>query len=187
MASIGAVRTVWSGVGGSPFYSTIRYLVGGSATGQEVVDEWETVLDSASPAFDNALVAVIDPEITIIESTTGTLTGTLAVTGATVSMDGSGDAIPPANQLLVQLSTPNIVAGRRLRGRLFLPGMLEANSDVNGAPTSGLRSDIDALFATMVTNLADSWCIYSPTHRVYATVNGASCWNKFAVLRSRRD
>lgn len=187
MAQIFEVHTTWTGVAGTPYYTTLRGLMTGPVEPEEFADRWTTFLVSIQGAIADALTAVVEPEVTVIESTSGELVGVLSIDGDTIAPNGGGDALPPATQCLVQLTTPAIISGRRLRGRIFLPGMLEANNGVTGEPSGALVGSFNDALDTLVDALASTWVVYSPTHRAYATVTGAQVWNQWAVLRSRRD
>lgn len=187
MADLYEVHTTWTGVAGSPYYTTHRGLLTGPVTPSQFATAWLAFLETMKGAMDDNLVAVVEPEVTIIDSTTGQLVGVTTIAGGTKSMTGSGDVLPPQTQALVQVATPNIVNGRRLRGRFFLPGMMEANNAVDGKPSAALTSAIGSALATFVTAVSGGWVIYSPTNHVYAVVSGAQAWNQWAVLRSRRD
>jgi len=98
-----------------------------------------------------------------------------------------GDRLPPQTQGLGRFPTGVYVAGRQLRGRMFLPGVTESNS-TDGAPGGGYVSavteDLQNLAAVTITVIP---LVYSHTHHVGAPMSGASLWSKWASLRSRRD
>lgn len=120
----------------------------------------------------------------IIDSTDGSLIG--------VWTDGTPIAVPGAltqarqpftSQVLVQLKTDLVAGGRRLRGRVFLPGTCTVDND-DGVPTGDL---LTAMRAAANTAFVSDFAVYSPTHHVWATVSSTDVWDQFAVLRSRRD
>lgn len=187
MALLNELRTNWSGVAGSPYYTTIRHRDDASVNLTAFQTAWGIFVNSLKTNFSSAVVASNDPEVRVIESTTNETVAVKTVSVGTWAGTGGGDALPPATQLLIQLQTNNFVGGRRIKGRIFVPCQLETNSTVTGQPSAGYRGAVDALLATMLTSMGDSFVIYSPTHKVYATVQGAHCWDQWAVLRSRRD
>lgn len=187
MAQLFEVHTTWTGVAGAPYYTTLRGLLTGPVAPEAFADAWTSFLVTIQGAIIDNLTAVVEPEVTIIESSTGELVGVSTIDGATVAPTGSTDALPPMTQALLQIQTPTIISGRRLRGRIFLPGMLEANNTVDGAPSAALTESFNGAGATLVDALASTWVVYSPTHRAYGTVTGVQTWNQWAVLRSRRD
>lgn len=187
MADLYEVHTTWHGVAGTPYYSTLRGLLGSSVSPTVLAQKWVECLTIFKGAIVSPLVAVIEPEVTIIDSTTGKLVGTSSVPSQTIAATGSTDALPPMTQALVQLGTNTVTEGRRLRGRLFIPGMLEANNTVVGQPSAALTESLDQAFAAMVSATQGGWVVYSRTHHTYALVQSAKTWNQWAVMRSRRD
>lgn len=125
-------------------------------------------------------------DIDTIDTATGALIGTDNFTPATGTGTNGGQPNSPATQGLLRITTGTVVGGRLLRGRLFLPATTENDNDL-GAPTSTYVSDYDAAATTMLGDPDSAWVVWSKTHGVQATVTGESVWNKWAVLRSRRD
>jgi hypothetical protein len=187
MAQLYEVQTVWSGVAGSPYYTTARGLLTGGTTPQEMADAMEDFLIAIAPVTDARLVAVINNEVRVIESTDGETQAVLTISGATKTMTGSGDPLPSLAQLLVRYQTGVFTSGRQIRGRWFIPGQLEANNTSVGLPSAGLVTGVDTAAGAFVTACAGDFVIYSPTHRVYASVQGASVAGDWSFLRSRRD
>lgn len=187
MPDLYEIHTTWNGVAGAPYYSTLRGILGGSVSPTVMAQKWVEFLDTMKGAITDPLNAVIEPEVTIIDSATGTLVGTSTVPSQTVAATGGGDALPPATQALIQLGTNTVVSGKRLRGRIFLPGMLEANNSVTGEPSAALTGSLNTALTTLQGALSGGWVVYSRTHFTYATVQSAVTWSKWAVLRSRRD
>lgn len=117
-------------------------------------------------AFFNALAAVIkststltiDPTVIQINSGTGEATG--AFTGsapAAVTFTGSTDALPLSTQALIRLQTGVFVRGRALKGRIFLPGLME-NANTDGVGPSGtvlttLNTAVGLLGTTVVSSI----------------------------------
>jgi hypothetical protein len=187
MADLMELHTTWTGVGGSPYYTTLRALVGGDTTAEEFSDAWMACLTARAVDFVDNIVAVIEPELTIIDSTTGILVGTTTTTGNTFTGSSSGDQLPLAAQALLQWSTGVVVQGKRLRGRTFLPGMIESFNTTDGQVDAGLRGAWATNMATFIAACSGDFVIYSRTHHVYASVQGGSMWNQWAVMRSRRS
>jgi pimeloyl-ACP methyl ester carboxylesterase len=79
------------------------------------------------------------------------------------------------------------LAGRLLRGRVFLPGVAESDNAATGVPSTTYINDINGSGSTLVSDANTNYMVWSPTHGVAASVVTVSCWTKWAVLRSRRD
>lgn len=187
MAVLNELRTVWTGVAGSPYYTTLRHLSTAAISFEDFKAAWGTFLATAKSNYDNALVAQNSAEVRQIESTTGQTVGVFTTTQGIWAGTSVGEALPPMTQLLIRLSTNNFTNGRRIRGRIFLPGQVENNNSTVGQPDAGYTGTLATALATMVTAMGNSLVIYSPTHRTYAVVQSATPWNQWAVLRSRRD
>lgn len=118
---------------------------------------------------------------------TGTLEATTSVTPLTGTGTASSDYMPPNTQGLLRLFTSQIVSGRLLRGRLFLPGNVEGSNGTSGQPASAYTTDYNTDAATLIAAANAEWSVWSQTHGVLASITTATCWNKWASLRSRRD
>lgn len=189
MASLGRIRTVWGGVAGSPYYTNLWFLTDSGGTGMEdSCDAWTAFIDSLSVNMNTLMTMTVEPDVPIIDSTTGVLTGSTTITPNAVDLDGGGDILPPATQGLFRWTTGFVVAGRRLRGRTYWPGMLEANNTSSGQPSGALTASVNGALATFLA-AADvaPLVVYSPTHHAYASVDGGNMWTEWASLRSRRD
>lgn len=143
--------------------------------------------------IDDAIAIDFDPICIAVEDTTGVLTGAFAGTDpATVGGTAAGDALPHQTQGLLRLGTSSVINGRRVRGRLFIPGPVEADNAVSGAPVSAYISDVTAAFAALntagtTTSMPRVW------HRPQGGAGGQAvaitsfaCSTSWAVLRSRR-
>lgn len=136
-----------------------------------------------------------DPTCIAVEATTGVLTGAFTATDpSTVTGLSADDPLPRQTQGLLQLSTSSVISGRRVRGRLYLPGMVESSNDTSGNPSSGLITDVagaaagELLPAGATTSSLVVW--HRPTNGAggaHAAVTGVSCSPTWAVLRSRRS
>ena len=188
MAELRQVDTVWTGLAGSPYFTQLTFeKQAGNAT--PIAAAVRTWLNSMSAMLAIGLKAQIGAEQTIIDSTTGQPVG-LESSAAQLPVDFTGgtDALPPANQFLLRLATSQFNAGRRLQGRVFIPGTREVDS-VNGTVDSTRLTALNTSAAGLVTATATigKWSVYSRTHKAWASVDSATAWSQFAVLRSRRD
>ena len=129
---------------------------------------WATLPDVATISLSGVLESVTS-------TTPATGTGTLA-----------GTAVPQASQGLLRLLTSTVAGGRLLRGRLFLPAV-GVNDNTNGVPSATYTADYNAAAAALVADANSDWQVWSRTNNGAASITSATCWSKFAVLRSRRD
>jgi hypothetical protein len=166
------------------FYNAIKGLVG-SGTSWNIEAGVDQVVDE-----DGRIVAVHP------------------TTAVSVAATGSGQIMPLATQLLVQWRTGAYSEGREIRGRTFIPNPLVGGAVGSFASTS-TQSTINSAAAALIADADTVLVVYrrerqaaaqvgSPglpgyrpahTHRdgSFAPVTVGACWNKYAVLRSRRD
>lgn len=194
MVAIARVRTVFTGVAGTPWYSNLYFQASpGTATqrNEAVRVFWGTL----GNVIHQSIAFNVEAENAIIEDTTGVITGFESGDAETGVGLATGDPLPWATQGLIQEICEIVVEGRRLRGRTFVPGATETYN-VNGIPTSDyraqLQSSADALI--LASSTFGTWQVWSrpqglPTPRSGTSDNVETCnvWNKWAQLRSRRD
>lgn len=198
--TIRRVRTVFSGVAGSPWYSNLYFDADGvTPSAQQNVDAVDAFWTALASLMDNAVTWTIGPEVPELDETTGELTGVQTVTPGTGAGTDTTDPLPYMSQGLVRLSTTDFVAGRRVRGRIFVPGLTETANTTTGQPSG---SAITAM-TTAGTNLvaAGGLLVWSrpfagdpaatPPRPARAgskaSITAVSGWNQWAVMRSRRD
>lgn len=187
MADLYEIRTTWTGVAGTPYYTTLRGLLSGAVTPEQMNGFVKGLWTNLAPGIDNGLSASLSSESRIIDSTTGKLVGVATVTGGFIAMTGAGDALPPANQLLCRFGTNQVAGGKRQQGSINIPGQLESNNDVNGTPSAGLTGSVKTYLQNMLDVTRGTWVIYSPTNHSFSTVQSVSVAPFWSILRSRRD
>lgn len=129
----------------------------------------------------------VQGEVLDVDPSTGNTTGVFSTTPHTHNCINTGEILPPSLQVLVRLRTGVYVNGREVRGRIFLPGMSEAQA-TSGKPAASLISAVQTAADLLITaGDPDSLLVWSRTHGVAHPVVSASVWSEFAVLRSRRD
>lgn len=96
------------------------------------------------------------------------------------------DPLPPATQGLVRWRTGVYIDGREIRGRTFLPGMLESNN-TNGAPVASLVTNFTTAAQNLIGASGSTPVVISRANSAFAAMVTANAWSKWAQLRSRRD
>ena len=129
----------------------------------------------------------IETDVANIDVATGQITSLDAVTQDVVTGADGGEHLPGATQGLLQLRSGVYVSGRELRGRLFLPAPTEGMNTAAGIPDAIYQGQMAAAGNALVTDGGSLWVIYSRTHAAITPVALTTCWNKWAVLRTRRD
>ena len=187
MPFIARIRSITTGVAGSPFYTNMYFE---STPGSDVPQDWITAVvafwDDLDLYVSSLLDVVVEGDIAVIDTATGQQTTAYSATPGGHSFSDSGEILPLATQGLIRWETSGFSNGRRIRGRTFVPGPTETRSDAgapNGAYQTALASAASQLVATAPTPLM----VWSPTGLTAEPVDGSSAWSKWAVLRSRRD
>jgi len=191
------VRTVFSGVGGSPFYSNIYFLnATGANQAASVIAIVKAFWTTLQPTMLPTMPYVVEADVPVINEVDGKITAIHTGTAQPGTTTGTGDVLPMASQLLAKLSTNGFVNGRRVRGRIFIPAQLEANN-VNGRPAAALLTTLNGALTTMIGG-AQQVSVWSRPYTdplgvkpsrpgsQYAVTAGTG-WTEWAVLRSRRD
>lgn len=184
------VRTQFTGLSGGPYLSTMYFAASPSP---DVVEAQAAATDVA--AYWNAIDAELDlklswstlGEVALIDEVTGNLTNSYGVVTASGAGAKSGDSIAPFTQALCRWSTATFIAGRRVQGRTFVPGMTEVNTTANGAPAAVLTNLITTAGNALIASANSGLVVWSRKNGSIALVTACSAWNQYAVLRSRRD
>lgn len=179
------VRTVFTGVTGSPWVSTAFFAEGAGSAQQAA---------TAVGAFWNAADALM--EASVSWTTLADVEGVNAANGqvhsvfSTTPVTGSGAAattgLPTAAQGLVRWRTGVYVNGREIRGRWFIPGIATGNNN-DGAPSATMVSTLNTAASTLIGDANSVLEIWSRANGSSADVTSGTTWSQFAVLRSRRD
>lgn len=185
MANLYRVQTVFTGVAGSPYYSTFHFSAGfGSASAAvAAAGGFWGVVDAS---LYNELTWDIPGEVEVINDETGNI---IAVENAT-PQNGTGalsaQPLPPATQGLLRWRTGSFVGGREIRGKTFVPG-LTISAAADGQPTPTIITALENAATALVGSPSAQLVVYSRTNGTSAPVTASSAWGQFAVLRSRRD
>lgn len=199
------VRSVFTGSSGSPYYSNL-YFLGPSGT-QTVVTAVVNFWTDLVTLIANDLTITVEGETAEINEANGDLVGFTPLTGATVQPTLTSPRMSRATQGLLQLRTDGIVNSRRVRGRMYVPGVCVA-SNLDGEPTATYISTLTAAYAARLqaaavrdTNPHVIWARpFEPTPEQQQQpdpppprdgsahlVQGWTTWNEWAIQRSRRD
>lgn len=187
MASILRVRTTWSGYQGVPYLSTHYFTRTDGDSASFAADAVQALWEGCQEVISSSLSWNVEPEVAVLDSATGTLTGVDNIAGGEGGTGtASGEILPFATQGLIRWATGDVVSGRILRGHTFVPGATEAHSNL-GVPTPGYQTVVNAAVSDMMTSPSQFLIIWSRTHGAIGPVLSGSTWGQWAVLRSRRD
>lgn len=190
MSTLWRVTTEFTGISGLPGYNTLYF----NNTEQSASDVLAAVsqfwgrlcsgFGSSSGGLQSGMVATVRGIFEEVDSDTGQATGTTtAGSDQVLTANGTGTPLPRQCQGLVSIKTATYFGGRLLRGRLFIPCVTadHATGPVPSATWLGqVQTEADLLLQTAMV-------IYSPSKHQWASCSSAAVWNKWAVLRSRRD
>lgn len=182
------VRTVITGLSGAPYLSTIFFYdsttsqTTANAAATKVVNFWTAGAARMVNTTAWAVQSSVD-ELDTAGNLTAFWTASTATNGAG---SGTGSLAPTAVQGLLRIETGQVQSGRRVRGRIFLPGV--NNSDqTNGSPSATYRSSWNTAANSLLAAGAPRLVVWSRAHAVAIDAVSASTQGYFAVLRSRRD
>lgn len=181
-----------------PAVSTFYFLPSSSVSSTEAqaaVDKVRDFLVPFKPAILATFTWTIQAQVDVLDALTGDLLQWFTVTSRTDGGSGTGEQLPSANQALVRLSTAGVRNGKRVRGRIFLPGSTELASDSLGHPAGAWLSGVATAMTSLTTGSTPSAVVWArpkgphgaiQTGQVYS-IQAGSMAPFFAVLRSRRD
>jgi len=207
MGTLARVHVVWTGLPGFPALSTFWFGAGvGTASTRDAA--LRNFLTAIKVDILLGITMTVQPEQTMIDSDTGVPTGVEVGPGALgIGGTNTGEQAAHATQALLRLSTATYIGSRRLQGRLFIPAMSANN--VRGTPLPAFVTRMNTAAENFRAAVATSspWMVYSrpfpgspgdPTATppkaakpartgTASPVTAVTCWDNFAVLRSRRD
>lgn len=179
---------MFTGVAGTPWYNNL-YFTWVSGQAQNLVDNVDAFWTDLAAQIKSTISATIEGSVAVINDATGDITSVESVTPGAVTFTGSGDMLPPATQMMLNLFTGTYISGRQLRGKVFLPGMIETACDSDGSPNAGFTGAQETAMEDLIaaSSSPGPLRVFSPTHLTSAVVQGTQAMSRFAVLRSRRD
>lgn len=177
------VRTTFSSSGAIIGYQNFFFdsVVSTAANGQAAAyGFWGTLL----PRITSGITVTVAPDQNIISVSTGNIvaleTGTFTAGRAG---SNTGEGLPGQVQGLVALRTGTYVNGRRLQGRVFIPGATEQDSQ--GNPTAAYVTALQNAGSGLVAAPETTPVIYSRKNLTAAPVVATIGENLWATLRSR--
>jgi hypothetical protein len=187
VSTVARIRTLFTGVAGSPAYSNLFFdasTVDAGTYQTAVLEAW----DSNSSVFQSALTITMVNPIPIINVATGQVVDVAVGDGGDTQGTDSNDALPPTNCALVRMHTGIFVAGREIRGRCFVPYFTEANS-TGGKPTSAFVAGWNTVFNNLqgTSGANGAMVVYSRAHARAEYITSFDTWTQWGSVRSRRD
>lgn len=190
MSTIWRCTTEFTGIAGLPGYNTVyaSSTTGSASDFVTLVGEFWARLTSgfgsSSGGLQAGLIATTRGLMDEVDSDTGSTIGTVDGGSDVVNTaNGTSTPLPRQCQGLVSIKTATYFGGRLLRGRLFIPGVT-ADQSTGPVPSTVWLGQVQTEANLL---LESAFIIYSPSKHQWASASSATPWNKWAVLRSRRD
>lgn len=184
------VRSIVTGVAGSPYYVT-GYFTADTGTATQCITAWHTFITgvASGPAggFPVGSSVRTDAEVQVVDPVTGNVVATEI--GGTILSTGSSASplLPKANQFLIRWRTGNFVGGREVRGKTFLPLPSETASTDAGLVEAATLVALSGRAGQLISNADTVFVVWSRKNGLWWAASNGSCWEQFAILRSRRD
>lgn len=179
------VTTRFTGVPGSPYYSTMYF----DGDDQTAADNAADAVDTFWAAADGVMTDTIDwerlAEVEEVDVSSGHVIGVFQTIPGAGSGASGNERLSGVMQALIRWRTGVYLGGREIRGRTFIPGMVQDSNDA-GVLTGTVRDALSGYAAGLIADANSTLVCYSPTHSAQATVLTGTCWSEYAVLRSRR-
>lgn len=185
MANLARIRTIFTGVAGTPWYSNFYFeigTIGGIDYIQPVDDFWTTI----APQITNLVDWEVQAEVVTIDDATGDIIFAEAGTAQTGGGTAVVEPLPYSNQAVLLWNTGEFVGGRQIRGKTFIPGLTQGAND-NGSVITATRTVIQAAATELISDGNGSMRVYSPTNATSAVIQSSNVSTVWGSLRSRRD
>lgn len=182
------VRVIIGAQSGGPYLATHFFggtdLAGAQAASDAIAAFWTTVSVQLANTHTWATSSTVD----LVDPVTGKTTAAQVVT----TVNGTGgvspaNLAPVATQGLIRWHTNTFVDGKEVRGRTFIPSISTTRVATDGSPAGTLTGAMNSAAATLIAAAGSDLVVWSKKHGVAYSALSGSAWNKFAVLRSRRD
>lgn len=204
MVNIMRVKARWTGFSGAPGYTVMHFrdfdtgdgpgVDPTAASAQAASDRMRAFLGAFPELLPITVRIDLDPNVDILEDSTGTMVDSLTVTPGAQLSGSSGGNYSAAIGAVVNWSTGSIRAGRRVRGRSFLVPLSSTAFFTDGTLSASALTTLQAAANILVdrTNTPDLGVYARPTlagaaDGQWVVATGARVPDMGAVLRSRRD
>jgi hypothetical protein len=197
VTDIARVRTTITGMEGGTGLGTAYFANAGTidaATALECAKRVRAFWNSIATEIVSPISLQVQSQVDVLTAESGTLNNSFGVAAQAVVVGGAANPpVPGAAQGLVQQHTGALIAGRRVIGRINVPGIVASDNVAPGVPSSTLQTRLGTAGALLNTLILTA-CSNIVWHRPKAGAGGAAVLvtsftgsNKWATLRSRRD
>lgn len=182
------VRTSWNNaaaVGGG--VTTMFFDEAVTPVGADLIPVVKAFWDATDDLRPTAAVATIEAEVATFNAETGALEAVASGTALSSPGASGGEYLPLANQALIRLVTNGLRNNRQVKGRIFLPAVVEG-AVLNGQLDTTSRAACNAACVPLIAAGLQVWS--RPVNDAGGEafpVTSVAALPKMAVLRSRRD
>lgn len=178
----------WTAAGGAGGVTVTHWL--DTTPAADIATKLHGFASALAPQLASGTTIRLGAELKEFNTASGALVGLEPITPFTpVVGSGGPSAVPNAAQGLIRLRTNQVVNGRLLQGRIYVPGLSTATQLGNGEVNSSGIAALVAAGGVLTSELA-----FQVWHRpvlgaggLSAPVVAVSAWTEFAVQRRRRS
>nr|CRY96797.1 hypothetical protein [uncultured prokaryote] len=184
-------RVVWTGVAGTPWYSTFYWVGDGPSIANAAQLSTAGWLASIVGLVVTDVQGQVDSEVIEINAATGDIVTAYDVAGSTSVGTNIGEPLPFQVQVLTNLGTTEFRFGRRVKGRSFLGGLAETNNSDGVGPDEVIREVIQDVYVDHLLGSTAGFGVWSrpttarPVGEI-TSVTSATTSPVWSTLRSRR-
>lgn len=184
------VRTLGTGVAGTPWYIN-QYFDGdltGASAAVSAVHGFFTVL---RPSIYENVTFQVQPDVVEVDPSTGKAIDAASVSSTAVVCQNTSNMVPAANNMLLRLGTAGFTRGRRIEGKLYIPGLVVANLQADGTLTAAavttFAADATSAFLPASPGSQPALVVWSRVGKNTHAVTAITTWSEMAILKSRRN
>lgn len=199
MTNMWRIRTIMTGVGGSPWYNNLFFAESASGSAGNVQAKVRAFWSDMSGFIAPGVSIQVDPEILTIEAETGNIVASGSQVLAPVASAGATGPGAVATQVLVRLNTGVRRNNRNVIGHMFIPFPCKGDITTDGQYAAGRAANVatnaNALVAFTTGGVSYRMGVWSrpktflgvSTPGAFSLVSTASVPTKLSFLSSRRD
>lgn len=185
------VRTVFTGVQGTPWLSTM-YFDESAGTAQNAATAVGAFWAEVDGQLSNLVNWQTEADVSLIDTDTGVLQGVISTSPVNGSGSLSTEALGWVTQGLIRWRTGSIINGRSLRGRTFIPGLTSTGLD-DGQMSAIQQGVLNTAASNLISSINATLQIWHRPNPVGSSTGDAgdvltgTTWPSYAELRTRRD
>lgn len=182
------IRLVGVGGPGGTNLTTFHYSGDGSGGDAQLAVNAVGVLWAVVDGFQATPTTwATNADVEVVDEVTGNTTDIVTTTPVTGAGDETGENLPVFVQGLIRLTTSDFVSGRRVRGRLFVPNMVEAFNTTLGLPLGTMTGPITTALGVWLAAVGPAPEVWSRTNGSEHVITSASMSPNWAYLGKRRS